>query len=631
MKFPSLQSLYSGFLRVLKRFPLEIAFALAGTIAATVNIELNSLQREAENWCIRIMMAANLGLLLALSATLFSERKNYGFLRKSGIRCLAILTALLFLLLLNPQKRETDYLRFLLLSAGFHLLVSFIAFIGQYRINAFWQFNKTLFLRFLTGALYSAVLFLGLSAAIGSMNLLFGFQFEWDTFSILWVWIAGIFQTLFFLAGVPDDLELLEDDQNYPKALKVFTQYVLIPLASVYVAILLAYEIKIVLQLKLPEGLVSNLILGYAVFGILSLLLVYPIRNLSENKWVKTYSKSFYILLVPLIILLVWAVVVRVKDYGITEPRYYLIILAGWLSFVTSYFLFSKRQNIVVIPVSLCLVTLISIYGPQSAFSIAGRSQVGQLKELFNKYGALEKNRLKPLIKPVDSADRARMADVIGYLIDRHGLQSLQPLVPDNLNTVADSLLKAQVKKAPAAENTNIYTIRYQQKDWVYSRLNIQDARNGTIEADRVRYVKANNYQLIATVNTEYLININCPNYKDSVQVYIANKRFKINTGEVRGEITLQFNNTIKTIKTDSLIAGIEKEIKRLQPANQAAHQLPGNALDNPFILPRKFLSQQFTFDRFSVQILWNDIRYNYSGKEPVFEYGNGVLLLKPM
>jgi low affinity Fe/Cu permease len=61
------------------------------------------------------------------------------------------------------------------------------------------------------------VLFLGIAAAIGATNFLFNFKFEWDTYAILWVWIVGMFTTIFFLAGVPVNTAALDEDLSYPK------------------------------------------------------------------------------------------------------------------------------------------------------------------------------------------------------------------------------------------------------------------------------------------------------------------------------------------------------------------------------------------------------------------------------
>lgn len=473
MKFPSVKNLFQSVGLTVERFPFESIFALAGTVAATIKIELTYTSRIQENWSLRAILVANLGLLLSLAATLLTESKGIAGSKKLLIRIATAIVACLFIFIINPGEHGSDHIRFMLLSLSFHLLVAFAAFTDKGHINGFWQFNKTLFLRFLTSALYGIVLFAGLSAAIGAMNFLFNFKFEWDTFSILFTWIVGIFSTLFFLAGVPGDFESLETDDSYPKGLKIFTQYVLIPLATVYVAILLAYEVKILLQWELPKGLVSNLILGYAVFGILSLLLVYPIREREENKWLKTYARYFYFLLIPLLGLLFAAAGTRILRYGITEMRYFLIMLAIWLLFITLYFLIAKKQSIKIIPISLSLLILLSAYGPQSAFTVAMRSQQRVLTGLFKKYMAFDKDQLMPVdsnkIKPTDASQAVATID---YLIDKHGLSSLQPFFKRDLDKVHDSLA---VKKTTGniVVNVSEWELRWRQLDWVQNKLGL--------------------------------------------------------------------------------------------------------------------------------------------------------------
>src|SRR5690606_15929395 len=136
----------------------------------------------------------------------------------------------------------------------------------------------------------------------------------------------------------------------YPKGLKIFTQYVLIPLMTIYLAILLVYEVKILVEWEMPKGIVATLILGYAVFGMLSLLLVWPIRNDDGNRWVRFFSKSFYLTMMPLIVVLALAVYQRVSHYGFTEERYILMVLTIWLVAITAYFLYFRKADIQLIP-----------------------------------------------------------------------------------------------------------------------------------------------------------------------------------------------------------------------------------------------------------------------------------------
>ena len=598
MKFPSLQALVHASKKVLLRFPLEIGFALAGTLAATVLIEISDLRVETENYCLRLMMMANSGLVLSLSLSLISESNSYTVLKRNLLRVLVVLFAGGLYFLIDPLKRETDYFRFILLALAFHLFVSFAAFTGKGHINAFWQFNKTIFLRFLTGGLYSAVLFLGLAAAIGSMSFLFNFKFEWDTFAILWVWIACIFQTVFFLSGFPENLNEPEEDKAYPNGLKIFTQFVLIPLATVYAIILLAYEAKILIEWELPKGLVSNLILGYAVFGILSLLLIYPVRNQDENKWLKTFSRSFYYVLIPLIILLVWAVLARVIDYGITEERYFLIILAVWLAFITSYFLLSKRQNIIIIPLSLCLVTVLSVYGPQGAFSTSRRSQIDELRQLFKKHSSVEGDMIKALKAKPGKEDNARMINIVDYLVNMHGLESFRPILEQDLRKVEDSLL-SMVSEKKYDPRTNRWEIRSRQKLWLYKYLNLQtdDISGSKLKLGNNR-VEADNMDLLPLNNADYLLSMDLS--ADTLFNMINGNKLSILRVSNQNKLKVVYGSEIKYIQLDTLINQLNTDLKKQDLSGKQAYPVS-----------RKQLSQDLEFDDIALQILWNHLNFN--------------------
>jgi hypothetical protein len=76
MKFPSIESLANSLVNTLKRFPFEVLFALAGTIAATIYINSNAQALIDTSIYTRVIMMANLGLLLSLAATLYAESKG---------------------------------------------------------------------------------------------------------------------------------------------------------------------------------------------------------------------------------------------------------------------------------------------------------------------------------------------------------------------------------------------------------------------------------------------------------------------------------------------------------------------------------------------------------------------------
>lgn len=601
---------------IIRRFPFETAFALLGTLASIVLIEISDLHREQEAVWIRVLCASGLGLVLSLSATLFAESRLLPPGRKVVLRLVPLALALVFFLALNPAAREADFLRFFLLAAAFHLLVSFAAFSKKPNVHAFWEFNKSLFLRVLTGGLYAAVLFAGISAAIAALNALFNLGFSNTTYSILFALLAGLFFTFFFLAGVPS--VVTGAPTVYPKGLKVFTQYVLIPLATLYVLILLAYEVKILVEWNLPKGMVSALILGYAVFGILSQLLVYPIRHLEENKWINTYSKSFYFLMVPLIMLLIVAIITRIGRYGITEERYFLIMLALWLSFISAWFLVSKNANILIIPISLCAVILVSVYGPQSAFSVSRRSQQAELVKLFSKYGAFSQGLLQPLQQAPAQKDESRMKDVIRYLANEHGIESLQPVVAVDVKRMSDSLALELEKKKEGNLPLSRHHLQTEAVVQLFTKLNFSDTGYYSMSAGDMQTARMENSRLIAADQADYL-----------VPYGITDSRLLLN---LQGD-TLQVESYPGLSKVALSLSGerhVVNPATLISPLSRYFKQNP-RVVEGAIEVPDYLLQQQLRFKGYSIRIQWTELSFTMQRSTKKVHHASGFLLIRKL
>lgn len=420
---PSLESLAAHFLRMLKRFPLEMLFALTGTYAG-LQMTRPAYSAEDATWPALLICSA-LGLVFSLSASAYSETvPGKPFLRWL-LRAGVLLLSAVYFFTFPERLHESDYYRFCLLAVTGHLLVSVAPFHARGHIDSFWQYNKALFLRFLTAALYSAVLFAGLSVALLALDELFGVVIKGRLYGQLWIVIAGLFNTAMFLSGVPamapepDDGNVSpEAGSAYPKALKVFTQFVLVPLVSIYVIILLAYELKILVQWDLPRGWVSNLIIAFAVFGILSLLLVFPVRNTSGNKWIYWYGKAFYWIMLPLTALLFLAIGKRIHDYGMTVERFIVLATGCWLLFTALYFLAGRKENIKLIPASLIVVSLLTA---ALAFPASTRSQQKRLLSIFQRNGMLEGDRVVPAGLLPGPGERREITSIIRYLYAMEG------------------------------------------------------------------------------------------------------------------------------------------------------------------------------------------------------------------
>ncbi|HEV8538587.1 MAG TPA: DUF4153 domain-containing protein [Bacteroidota bacterium] len=445
MKLPSLSYLAEHSVRTFRRFPLALADAVAGTIASLVLINREGLQ--GETFLTNTMLTTALGIAFLTTITVVGEKRKWNGATKFASQLAGVIALIGYYFTLPADLEAAPSLhmiRFAMFAVTIHLLTAAAPFAGLNEPNGFWQYNKAVFMRILNALLYSGVLFAGLAIALEALEQLFGVDISFKRYGQLWAAIMGIFNTWFFLAGMPDDLDKLNLETEYPRGLQIFTQYILIPLVVIYFFILYAYMGKIIIEQQWPKGWVTGLIFGFSITGILALLLIHPIKDRIENVWIRTFSKWYYALLLPLDILLLLAIWRRISDYGITASRYIVAVLGLWLTAISLYFVISRVKNIKVIPTSLCVIGFLSAFGPWGAFSISLRSQLHRLEPLLSKNGILFEGKIRKTNGQVSFDDSKEISAIVRYLIETHGTETLQPLFADNLDTLgkrqADSL-----------------------------------------------------------------------------------------------------------------------------------------------------------------------------------------------
>jgi hypothetical protein len=441
MRFPSFSALVTRAREVLERFPFTL---LAGVVAAVFAI-IASRNGASDTWA-RLAMVALLGLPLSFALTLLGELRGWSLARRSlaMLGAAALLAAFFFAWPGLDDKH--DAIRYFQLSAALHLAVAFLPFIGMEENAAFWQYNRRLFLSFLRAVVFSAVLFAGLSLALAALDKLFGLDVPDETYLRLWFVIAFIGNTWIFLAGVPEDVPTLASDREYPRALKIFTQYILTPLVAVYMLILLAYLVKIIITSEWPSGWIGYLVTGVSVAGILGFLLVHPLRDEPEEGWIRTYRRWLFIALIPAAVMLLVAFFKRIAPYGLTELRYLGLLLGVWLLAIAVLFTVRREHGIRVIPLSLAVLLLVTLYGPLGATHRAVASQGARLgREL-----AAARTPASPgVVTPAE----VQASAALRFLIEHHAREKIATafggtlpggvVLPDSLRYRADSLGKA--------------------------------------------------------------------------------------------------------------------------------------------------------------------------------------------
>lgn len=449
MKLPSVNQALQDARCTFVRFPFVIVDAALGTAAVLLLVDHEG--PASATVLFPIFFAAVLGIPLLTALAITAEKKKWGKPMSLGAQAVGALLLVAYAFSV-PQEiinaPVIHILRLLILACALHLFVAAAPFTGRGEVNGFWHYNRTMFLRILTAALYSHVLYAGLAIALAALDNLFGIHVPGKRYPELWLLINGLFTTWFFLAGVPEDLDGLDAQTDYPKGLKIFAQYILLPLVLIYLAILYAYLAKILVSWDWPQGWVSKLILGFSGTGIFSLLLLHPISGRTENVWIKTAARWFYVAMIPLVVMLFFAVWRRVSEYGFTEGRYLALALGVWLAIVVAYFIVGKARNIKVIPVSLCVFAVAVSFGPWGTFAIPEQSQIARLRGLLTKNAILVDGAVRKAQSAVSFEDTKQISSILAYLHEIHGFEEIQPWFRESLKR--DSLGYGSASKDPA-------------------------------------------------------------------------------------------------------------------------------------------------------------------------------------
>lgn len=422
------------------RFTLPVLFSVA---AALLLLELadDTRKSSSEVWeYVKICLTLSLALPVFISLQVFSERHPQQKL-KAVLHVLFLAFFVWYWYALGEEQDDRDIVLYFLLSIAGHLMVAFFPFLRDGDMSRCWDYNKSVFLRILVAALYSGVLFGGLSIALAAIDQLFEVRVSESSYLKNFILTGTVFNTWFFLSGFPSiraDAELPE----YPKGLRVFTQFVLIPLVTIYLLILYAYIAKIIWMFTWPRGWVSYLVIGFSISGLLALLLVWPLREMEKFRWIKWYARSFFVALLPLIVLLLLSIFRRVSDYGITVNRYFILILAFWLLAVALYFLLSRAKQIRLIPLSLFVAAIVSAFGPWSAYPVAFGSQRERLLEIAGRGGFLGKDVLLPATAPrqLSLDDRKSFSAALDYLVKNYPFNEVAVLFPVDADSLRDTV-----------------------------------------------------------------------------------------------------------------------------------------------------------------------------------------------
>lgn len=402
-----LRALMAGMARAPMRFPVTLCCAFlwaALTIADQHGFE--PFERTVRQ---QLQVFLILGFFASLAAKLFCEGRRWPprIWLPLGIAALALPALAVFGTVESPA--------FLFMGPGLVLLMTVAPFARRDAVDhALWQFNFWSWTSAAFGLLVAVLLAGGLSAAFRAVEILFDADIPGSVWEDTWIIALSVVWPWQTLAGVPGALEPRDEDYC-PRWVGHVISRLLVPIALVYLLLLYGYTAKTAIQWELPRGTISWLVAGFAGFGLAVWMAAWPLRN-AGNPLVRAYHRFFHPALFVPVALLAIGIAERVGDYGITESRYGLILLALWLGGIALYGTVRRPARLAAAPLAFGLMLVVGSVGPWGAGAVSLRSQLGQLEKVLTDAGYLVDGRLEPYAGHADFEQSKRVSSIVRYL-----------------------------------------------------------------------------------------------------------------------------------------------------------------------------------------------------------------------
>ncbi|MCD4712288.1 MAG: DUF4153 domain-containing protein [Clostridiales bacterium] len=444
--------------RSVERFPETLFVTLLLVIMIIVRTHMdydnpNGITIEKLIIALAILMPITAGIKLA------TEKWRLSFVGRSVLNLVAVLMAGIYYLIIPDSLNEYFMMRFVALYAM--LFIGFLVVPYFYNRKGLAQYILYLYGRFFLTALYAVVIFGGISMMIFTIESLFNLNFNENIYFDLFIVLAGVFGVTFFLGSFPEINEDVEIS-SYSKIFKTLFLYIVLPIVSVYTVILYAYFVKILIEFELPQGLIGNLVLWYAMVSALTLFFVRDLKD--EVPWLKKFMNVYIpLMIVPLVMLFI-AIGIRIDGYGVTMPRYFVVSLALFLTFALAIMRLKKTD--ISVPVTLMLIAFIgvSFFGVFSGYSVTLTDQNERLETMFVKYGLKDSNGNFVAKPELDESKKIEVSDQIQFLTRNYEIEEIKALPVDFDQDQAASLLGFELYGYWRGNN-NLTYFNYYNKD----------------------------------------------------------------------------------------------------------------------------------------------------------------------
>ena len=601
----------------IKRFPLATLSTLLLTLFFILIIEGDYIQFRSSpyfNIVDKIAFTLTLGIPLFIAIRLIFTNQLWSIL---GV----ILLALYYTTL--PPSLDVSYLNISqhLIFIGSSILLIFIApFLFQSAPNSkIWAWIRELLFAIIISLLFAIVLNFGLLGMSYAFEKLFSVKLLESYYSlerIIAILTFLFFSLYYFLSQIPQKPFFIKYKES-TRAELILVKYILTPIVAIYFVILYAYTIKVLLLEELPKGVISWLVLGFSALAIATYLFWTELWDEHNSR----YKKLIWLAIFFQTFMLGFSIYLRIEQYGVTENRYIIAVMGGWLFITSLYFLLFKNASYRWIFISLALLGVATQVSPFSAIELSKKSQIAQLKNLLSTQDKFTDESNITL--------RYQISDKISYLFSYSGIEALLPVLP---KIVQEYKLKSP-KKDDCSISSTEYFPRYATEALGFKFITRWEWQEETLNKKKNQHLRLYTHQdkiILEVKGYDYLIGFDFVQFKgQGVPMVCENEEVELKTQKKETpKLTIETHlNTITIFKASKKLATISlksffKEVKEYVKKSDKTltHRYGG------IRVPEEKLTYLYKDKKVKVKLIMRTLSIDSQGK---IESYRGEVLLK--
>ena len=387
------------------RFPLPsvIAVILTGLFLSMINGESTS------TVILRTILSLIVTFFLSIGVTFFAENRKRSQL---WWQIIPLVYGALFYITVNPIMDEfplDSVTYFILHLVGFICLLFFAPYCTRLfypekqsveYTNYFSRTAWTLLMSTIVGGALVALGFIAISSVIALFDLS-SFVQESKIYGNWAVISLSLIAPLYGLIHLPQASMIEKRTYEINRFFSFLIRYIAIPFIVLYFIILYAYSVRVLMNFHdWPKGMISWMVVGFSTFGYITYIFSKPYED--ESAMVRVVRKLFPYVVPAQIVMLGYAIYLRIAQYDLTMNRYFVVIFGCWLAIISLYYIVSKRKSLTIITATLATIALVISIGPWSVYHLPMDRQYHHLIDNLTKTGMLHDGIISKKIGTLD-------------------------------------------------------------------------------------------------------------------------------------------------------------------------------------------------------------------------------------